>query len=928
MSIIWFDDPQAQDHARVGGKGANLGRLVSAGFPVPFGFTVDTDAYRAFIAAHGLKDMIGAALGAIDYADADAVTAAASRIRAALLARPLPDQLALDIGAAYAMLGTITTRCAVRSSGTAEDLAEASFAGMHDTYLDICGERAIQDAVQRCWASLWTARAISYRQRGGFDHQNALLAVVVQQMIEADVAGVMFTVNPRNGRVDEFIVNGSWGLGEAVVSGQVTPDEFALDRATLAVKRRSIATKTQRIVRATGSGTRTESVPVDQHDQACLSDDQVSSLGELGRAVMLYYDGLPQDIEWAYADGRFHLLQARDVTGVEITWDEDIDESFQRAPEQNDDCLWTNQWAAEFWNGAITPLHYSVRGLAFEYSNEVFRTLMGFEDIVRMRLFKYRRGTAYFNSEVDARHYQYILPPSFRAAALGNVHPEDRARVEAAPFDWWKLARAMARMHMLEPGHGIYRWMNEAYSYIDDTRSQDARWIKHGRRDGYTAAQLQGLSDAELTTHVEARMSIAAVFNALLWDGFFNAAPFSLAALGWMLEQWFVPEGGDLAIFQDLISGLPKRTRMSEESAWLWQLGMRIKRSDALRALFHDHPGAAFFPALEQHEEGRAFLTEYRTFLKDFGHRGHADRDMYYDRRCENPQIDYTALRAILVSDDDAPTFEDLEARQIRQRNNSTAKVVAAIQRQRLGSLKAEVFLFVLNYTHRFLLLRDDERWVYDRFTLAKKRAFSELGRRLCERGLLADPRDHYFLAKQELFNLFDSHGEPPRLVKAKIAARRRAFERFLAREEVAVNTPRPSTVVGRIKWSAWKPVASTNTSSSCSSPSAVRTPPSAIRSIAQRRQPRSAAAQECKNQRKTPGVCLRHGSLVAAFLAVPDRLPGLRDWRGKCLRCPSSRASRHRSPRWKKPGSHRSTACAARRADLGYDETQPGPSR
>ena len=786
MSIIWFNDPQAHNPRLVGGKGANLGRLTSAGFPVPTGFTVSTAAYRVFIATHGLQDVIGAALQGLDYADAAAVTGAASRIRAALLACPLSDALARTIDAAYAQLGASDTRCAVRSSGTAEDLAEASFAGMHDTYLDICGAGAILEAVQQCWASLWTARAISYRQHGGFDHMHTLLAVVVQRMVEAEVAGVMFTVNPRNGRVDEFIINGSWGLGEAVVSGQVTPDEFALDRGTLDVKRSTISTKTVRIERAAGSGTQTVPVAVEQQTQACLSTDQASTLGELGRAVMLHYDGLPQDIEWALAAGHFYLLQARDVTGVDITWDEDIDESFQRAPEQHDDCLWTNQWAAEFWNGAITPLHYSVRGLAFEYSNEAFRSLMGFEDIVAMRLFKYRRGTAYFNSEVDALHYQYILPPSLRATALGNVHPGDRARVEAAPFDWLKLARAMARMHLLEPGHGIYSWLSEAYSYIEDTRSQDLRWIKHGRRDGYNAAQLRALSDQELKVHIEARMSIAAVFNALLWDGFFNTAPFSLAALGWMLEHWYVPEGGEITVFQDLISGLPKRTRMSEESAWMWQLGMRIKGSDTLRALFHAHPGAAFFTALEANEEGRGFLAQYRKFLQDFGHRGHADRDMYYDRRCENPQLDYNALRAILASDDDAPTFEELEARQIRRRQDSTAKVVEVIQRQLLGSLKAEVFLFVLNYTHRFLLLRDDERWVYDRFTLAKKHAFAELGRRLCERGQLSAPRDHYFLAKQELFKLFDGHGEPARLIKAKIAARRRAFERFLAREEVA----------------------------------------------------------------------------------------------------------------------------------------------
>lgn len=174
-----------------------------------------------------------------------------------------------------------------------------------------------------------------------------------------------------------------------------------------------------------------------------------------------------------------------------------------------------------------------------------------------------------------------------------------------------------------------------------------------------------------------------------------KAAPFSLAALGGILEHRYVPEGGEITIFQDLISGLPKRSRMFEEGTWLWQLGMRIKRSDPLRALFHAHSDPVLSAALEASDDGRDFLAQYRGFLRDFDHRGHADRDM------------------------------------------------EAIAHLLMGSLKAEVFLFDLNYTHRLLVLRDAERWVYDCFTLARKHTVAELGRRLGERGLLAAPRDH-----------------------------------------------------------------------------------------------------------------------------------------------------------------------------------------
>ena len=167
----------------------------------------------------------------------------------------MPDEIADEIRKAYTAIGP-EVYVAVRSSGTAEDTEGASFAGMHDTYLDVRGEAAVVDAVQRCWASMWTARAIAYRHTQGFDHATATIAVVVMTMVESDVSGVMFTANPREDRTDEIVINASWGLGEAIVSGIVTPDEFTLDVATLQIKKRVLGGKELQITRApSGAGT-------------------------------------------------------------------------------------------------------------------------------------------------------------------------------------------------------------------------------------------------------------------------------------------------------------------------------------------------------------------------------------------------------------------------------------------------------------------------------------------------------------------------------------------------------------------------------------------------------------------------------------------------------------------------------------------------
>ena len=223
-TIIAFDDDDAARHDLVGGKGANLGRLVAAGFPVPPGFTVTVEAYRDFMIGAGLQERVVELMSSLAFEDADAVATATAGFRDLIIAASVPDSLNDQIRSSFARYIEGGTRVAVRSSGTAEDLAEASFAGMHDTYLDVLGADAVLDAVKRCWASLWTARATTYRGNRGFDQDTVALAVVVQTMVSSDVSGVMFTANPLTTNTYEFVVNASWGLGEAIVSGLVTPD--------------------------------------------------------------------------------------------------------------------------------------------------------------------------------------------------------------------------------------------------------------------------------------------------------------------------------------------------------------------------------------------------------------------------------------------------------------------------------------------------------------------------------------------------------------------------------------------------------------------------------------------------------------------------------------------------------------------------------
>src|SRR3989442_4495690 len=281
----------------VGGKAANLGEMVRAGLPVPPGFCVTTTAY-ALVAGGANLEPILAELATTRADDTARLAELAAVARASLLSAPIPTTVAEAITKAYRALGDGEfIPVAVRSSATAEDLPYASFAGQQDTYLNVVGVEAVLDAVRRCWASLWTDRAVSYRANNGIDHRSVRLAVVVQRMVDASVAGVLFTANPLTGRRRQAVIDASPGLGEAVVSGIVNPDHFVVNTTTGEIVERRLGDKQVIIQSTPGGGTKSHERAT-QSQEACLSDIQVRALAELGSQVEEHYNA-PQDIEWA-----------------------------------------------------------------------------------------------------------------------------------------------------------------------------------------------------------------------------------------------------------------------------------------------------------------------------------------------------------------------------------------------------------------------------------------------------------------------------------------------------------------------------------------------------------------------------------------------------------------------------------------------------
>lgn len=309
MYIVRFDAENATLET-CGGKGANLVRLTRVGFPVPRGFVIATQAYRDYVSANVIAEKIARALADAQIEKPDALESTSSQIRRAFMAGGMPPELAQEIVAAYHTT-TDEQPVAVRSSATAEDLPGLSFAGQQETFLNVIGDQALLDAVKKCWAGLWSARAIGYRVRNKISHLDAALAVVVQEMISSEASGVMFTANPLTGVRDEIVIEATLGLGEPLVSGQVDPDNYVVEVARKTITQKSLGAKSM-VVRARAGGGTVIQEQNAAHHQA-LPDAQIIELATLGKRVADEF-GAPQDIEWAWAGGKWFLLQARPIT--------------------------------------------------------------------------------------------------------------------------------------------------------------------------------------------------------------------------------------------------------------------------------------------------------------------------------------------------------------------------------------------------------------------------------------------------------------------------------------------------------------------------------------------------------------------------------------------------------------------------------------
>lgn len=317
-AVVWLEDVGKDDLAVVGGKGASLGEMIGIGVPVPGGFAVTAQAFRDFVNRSGIARELFDALK-VDVNEEAQLLKAEERAKRLIMEAKVPEEIEKAIKSAYEELTRREGRkvyVAVRSSATAEDLPDASFAGQQETYLNVCGADEVFDAVRRCWASLYGARAIFYRVEQGFEHEKVNLSAIVQKMVDSEKSGVMFSSQPSTGE-PQVVIEAAWGLGESVVSGSVSPDNYVVDRKSKSILSRYIATKEIMVIKdPVTKKTVTVPVPPEKRQETVLTDGEVLELARYAEILEEHY-GMPQDIEWGVEGGKIYILQSRPITTIE-----------------------------------------------------------------------------------------------------------------------------------------------------------------------------------------------------------------------------------------------------------------------------------------------------------------------------------------------------------------------------------------------------------------------------------------------------------------------------------------------------------------------------------------------------------------------------------------------------------------------------------
>ncbi|MFZ0594500.1 MAG: PEP/pyruvate-binding domain-containing protein [Bryobacteraceae bacterium] len=747
--IVNLCERAAQPLSLVGGKAKNLMRLAETGASVPAGFCVTTQAYRTFVARNGLEHVIADSVREIQDSD-ESARAASRRIQQAFLSGILPTDVLDAIRKHYEQLSVRHAEglpVAVRSSATAEDLSDASFAGIQTTVLNVRGLGPVIDALRSCWASLWTQQAISYRSRKRITDSDLAIAVIVQKMIPSRVAGVLFTIEPVTGNRDCLTVEACWGLGEALVSGNTIPDHYELDRATFRLRYQIYGRQDQAVECAEEGGTRIARVRETERRDPCLSAEQLAYLARTGLAIEKYF-GSPQDIEWAIDANRaksrsgfenIYFLQSRPITVLRPH----SGSSAQAEP-------WESPVSGAIWvrqsGGVVEHLPAP--------ASPLFAT--GQLPLICDRL------------DAQCPEMGVVTPAPTYTLINGYFYNRSDYRVGPGalllPVNYWRAARKGAR----------------------DWR---ARYLP-GQLAAIAAASrfdLSGASISQLLRHIQKLFSM----NARAWDNAVRASRTYVLTeplFRRLFESLIRPiTGGDAVTY---LRGFESQTMAGEQVQW--ELARSARALPRVSERIRKYQAEEAWQRISADPSCRHWVEQFSEFCELYGH-ANASHDYLQATMADDPAKGLQSIRIRLESESENP--QERQSRLALERETATAQALAKLQKHRL---RKALFQWALSWAQKGASTREDIFFFALRGWPLARRAIVQLGKALVEVGVLACREDIFFLTWDELEAAAASEGSGN--WQAKVAERRARHElRTSLTPPPRIPAGSPSTVRKRV---------------------------------------------------------------------------------------------------------------------------------
>jgi phosphohistidine swiveling domain-containing protein len=750
-----------EDLPIAGGKAANLGELLKAGMPVPNGFVIITEGYRQFVVENQLGERLRQIITTTRMDDPAWLETASSQIQGVFRSGKIPTALAREIRQAYTVLGSSSLPVAVRSSATAEDLPDLSFAGQMDTYLNVQGEEGLLDAVVGCWSSLWTARAIGYRARNDISNDDVSLAVIVQQMVESEASGVMFTANPLTGKRTETVIDATFGLGEALVSGQVEPDHYVVESTTGRILSKEIGAKSFSIQGKDGGGT--ISVSREGSRQPALPDEQIVALTRLGKQISAHF-GAPQDVEWAWADGKLYVVQSRPITSLYPL-------PAEAAAEPLEVLL-----SFGVWQGMLdpyTPLGQDMITGVFADAGQMFgakmtaetqRSLLKAGERLYVNLTGFlktsqgRRITKIFISSIDPVSGDILekLEQEIQSPEAGKLSLRDKS----------KLARGLlpfvinVLFNILWPRHGRLRLEQKIEKELSSAQSLYA--APSNLVELVDAIERPALSQSkELLPHLVPGIASGQIPLQVL-----------------LRQAADIPGGPGLVM--ELTRGLPYNVTTQMDLA-LWRTSNAIQSDVTAKEYFQRMDVDRLVSGYRNHGLPPAAQAAVSDFLASYGDRGVGEIDLGRPRWNDDPAHIFQTLKSYLQIDpENSPevTFQ----RGAEKAQQAQEQLEQAFRRAGGGRSKARMVRMMALRIRELGGLRETPKFVVIHLFGYIRSAFLKAGQELVETGVLSSADDVFFLHLPELKAL--GRGED-RDWQSLVTERRATYHRELRRKRI-----------------------------------------------------------------------------------------------------------------------------------------------